>query len=161
MARLRFFTCLECGEGEWVAGSNAGFVCYSCSPPEERDPLGKQRAHAAVANAIRTGKLPHPTECLCADCGGPAIEFDHRDYNEPLSVAPVCRGCNLRRGPAVPIAGALSKIVAAGRAPYSLKVRVAQLVERFGVSRSVLDDMPKMLRVEHWRQILQHLPEGA
>lgn len=55
-----------------------------------------------VAKAIRRGQLRRPSEFPCAGCGGPAIEYDHRDYNLPLVVEPVCRSCNLRRGPAIP-----------------------------------------------------------
>lgn len=55
-----------------------------------------------VAKAIRSGVLTAPRLFACVDCGGQAIEYDHRDYNEPLKVDPVCRSCNLRRGPAIP-----------------------------------------------------------
>ena len=57
---------------------------------------------AQVAKAIRRGELRHPREFACADCGAQAIEYDHRDYNKPLEVFPVCRRCNLRRGRAIP-----------------------------------------------------------
>lgn len=63
-------------------------------------------AHKAVRHAIRDGLLP----CLkayplrCTDCSARAICYDHRDYREPLKVDPVCRRCNVRRGPAIDIA---------------------------------------------------------
>ncbi len=41
---------------------------------------------------LKDGKTP------CADCGQPAVEYDHRDYMKPLDVAPVCRACNQARG---------------------------------------------------------------
>lgn len=59
------------------------------------------QAHFEVARAIRTGQLKPPREFCCADCGGVATEYDHRDYSKPLQVEPVCRGCNVRRGPAI------------------------------------------------------------
>lgn len=38
----------------------------------------------------------------CVDCGNGATEYEHRDYNKPLAVEPVCRTCNHRRGSAIP-----------------------------------------------------------
>lgn len=63
---------------------------------------GQRFCGTQVAQAIRRGLLPHPKGLTCADCGGAAVEYDHRDYNRPLDVAPVCRRCNLRRGKAIP-----------------------------------------------------------
>ncbi len=37
----------------------------------------------------------------CVDCGKKAGHYDHRDYNQPLDVQPVCESCNCRRGPAI------------------------------------------------------------
>lgn len=34
----------------------------------------------------------------CADCGGVATDYDHRDYRKPLEVTAVCGPCNRRRG---------------------------------------------------------------
>ena len=39
---------------------------------------------------------------LCADCGKRATEMDHRDYNRPRDVDPVCHRCNIKRGPGIP-----------------------------------------------------------
>lgn len=55
----------------------------------------------AVFAAIRDGKLKPIRECICVDCGRPAQHYDHRDYNKPLVVDPVCAKCNSRRGPAI------------------------------------------------------------
>lgn len=55
-----------------------------------------------VAIAIRKGQLRRPSEFPCTDCGGAALQYDHRDYNKPLDVDPVCRSCNRRRGKAIP-----------------------------------------------------------
>jgi hypothetical protein len=58
-------------------------------------------ARYAVARAIRDGKLPRLNGSIqCVDCGAPAEDYDHREYARPLDVQPVCRSCNLRRGPA-------------------------------------------------------------
>lgn len=59
------------------------------------------RAHQAVSNAVRDGLLQPARELACVDCSGPASEYDHRDYAKPLSVEPVCRSCNQKRGPAL------------------------------------------------------------
>lgn len=64
---------------------------------------GAYFAHQAVAKAIRHGLLPPIQGRMCTDCGEPAIHYDHRDYNHPLQVEPVCRVCNYARGPAVHI----------------------------------------------------------
>lgn len=52
----------------------------------------------AVAKAINSGVLPPVVGQDCDDCGAPAAQYDHRDYTQPLKVAPVCRSCNLLRG---------------------------------------------------------------
>jgi hypothetical protein len=60
-----------------------------------------QRAAAtALARAIRHGLLPRPASLPCADCGGPADRYDHRDYTAPLKVDACCRKCNALRGKA-------------------------------------------------------------
>lgn len=58
-------------------------------------------AHSRVKKAIDSGKLRPPAELTCVDCGMQAEQYDHRKYSEPLNVEPVCRKCNLRRGPAL------------------------------------------------------------
>lgn len=60
-------------------------------------------AHAKVFWAIKKGILKPPTEFDCVDCGKQATVYDHRNYFSPLSVIPVCHGCNLKRGPAFDI----------------------------------------------------------
>jgi hypothetical protein len=67
---------------------------------DRKDTL-QYRAHQSVARAIRKGLLLHPSRFCCADCGNPASQYDHRDYTKPLEVAPVCAGCNVRRGAAI------------------------------------------------------------
>lgn len=54
-----------------------------------------------LAQAKAQGILPTQNEVAsfkCADCIGAASEYDHRDYNHPLKVVPVCHSCNIRRG---------------------------------------------------------------
>lgn len=94
---LSRFVCRQCGTPEYVTGGNCAFRCSACREPRSAQYL----AHKAVADAIHRGELRHPAGFACEDCGGAAIEYDHRDYSQPLKVAPVCRRCNLRRGPAL------------------------------------------------------------
>ena len=57
------------------------------------------RAHRLVAEAVKDGHLPRLDGGIpCKDCGRPAAAYDHRDYDKPLDVEPVCNPCNLRRG---------------------------------------------------------------
>jgi hypothetical protein len=57
----------------------------------------------AVTKAVNQNRLPPARECKCADCVRPASAYDHRDYNLPLAVVPVCHTCNLARGAAVAV----------------------------------------------------------
>jgi ribosomal protein L37AE/L43A len=58
------------------------------------------RARYAVLKAVRGGDLENLKDgnVKCVDCGAVASVYDHRDYNKPLDVSPVCHGCNIRRG---------------------------------------------------------------
>lgn len=55
---------------------------------------------AKVAAEVKRGRLDTPRNFRCVDCGDPAIHYEHRHYMFPLSVNPVCRSCNKKRGPA-------------------------------------------------------------
>ncbi len=52
----------------------------------------------AVKQAIAAGTLLPPAAHECIDCGSQAYCYDHRDWQEPLNVVPVCRKCNIKRG---------------------------------------------------------------
>lgn len=62
---------------------------------------GKTEAHTSVARAIMRGEIQRPALFTCTDCSTPAEQYDHRDYAEPMKVEPVCRRCNILRGPAL------------------------------------------------------------
>lgn len=86
--------CIYCGL-ESALGYTAK-MCKTCRPF-----VGKA-AGAAIAKtnaAIKRGQLPNPNTLKCQDCNGPAHLYDHRDYDQPLLVEPVCRSCNCYRGP--------------------------------------------------------------
>jgi len=56
-------------------------------------------AHHKVLGETRRGVLKKLTkDVLCVDCGKRAKVYDHRDYNKPLDVEPVCIKCNSMRG---------------------------------------------------------------
>ena len=63
--------------------------------------MANQKAMAAVKSAVRKGELPHISTQKCVDCGKPANHYDHRDYNNPLDVEPVCHSHNILRGKAI------------------------------------------------------------
>jgi hypothetical protein len=89
----------SCGAVEMHYGCNASFQCVACKRPSARDT--QKRAQRAVQQAVRSGEIPPASDLPCADCGAPSVDYDHRDYSKPLQVDPVCRSCNLKRGPAV------------------------------------------------------------
>lgn len=56
------------------------------------------RARHAVAQAVKSGKLPKPSTLKCVDCGVRASQYDHRDYAKRKEVEAVCARCNNKRG---------------------------------------------------------------
>ena len=68
-------------------------------------------AGLAVRKAVKTGLLKNLKQeyVHCADCGNRATEYDHRSYLKTLDVQPVCRSCNVKRGPAIEIIGMYAK----------------------------------------------------
>ena len=63
---------------------------------------GATAAVSAVGMAVKKGLLPVVHSLECVDCSNPATAYDHRDYNKPLQVEPVCDSCNVIRGYAIP-----------------------------------------------------------
>lgn len=61
-----------------------------------------RRAFGIVWRAIKRGELVNLKEefVKCTDCSSRATDYDHRCYDLPLEVSPVCHSCNLRRGSA-------------------------------------------------------------
>lgn len=87
--------CYQCADGT-LAYSRLAVFCESCLTG--RCPASVEMA---VKRAVNQGHLRPVRECVCVDCGAPARHYDHRDYNEPLAVEPVCASCNRRRPPAI------------------------------------------------------------
>lgn len=70
--------------------------CNECGPVVQRIQV---RCMAKVRRAIARGQLMPVAGKTCVDCGAQATVYDHRDYSKPLDVQPVCRSCNMKRGP--------------------------------------------------------------
>lgn len=117
---------------------------------------GQSKAHSAIAKAILNGVVEKLTGKTCVDCGKPAEEYDHRDYNKPLEVEPVCKSCNRLRGYAIPLNGFFEKMMSLGHAPYLRKKRVSQFFGRHGIN-VCLDAFKQTLTFEDWVQIRQDL----
>lgn len=104
------FVCLDCDEPMpqmVIAGikQRPRLRCMECI--RARDTYltilsGKQQAAYAVSRAKKQGLLKPAEDFACVDCGRQAECYDHRDYNAPLKVDPVCRACNVHRGHAIP-----------------------------------------------------------
>ena len=92
--------CARCGSALPLLRSHKIYFCKECKV--KAGPIKNGRdAHGMVRAAIRFGYLRPASEYQCVDCGSAAECYDHRDYNKPLDVEPVCIGCNVRRGPAI------------------------------------------------------------
>jgi phage-related tail protein len=73
---------------------------------QRKNITGAHRAMSAVYEAIQCGNLPNLKKSfiLCSNCRlVRAVNYDHRDYNFPLAVTPVCLRCNNLLGAAIPI----------------------------------------------------------
>lgn len=153
--------CKICSKVELSKGGGKHFRCESCKGLGFRHPsacresiTGRAAAQSTVAALIRSGSLSHPTNFQCVDCSCPATEYEHRNYNKPEQVEPICRSCNLKRGPAIPLLGSFEKIISMGRIPYVLRCRVKKLLEFVGLPTEILTTMPKRLDMSHWEQIM-------
>jgi len=64
----------------------------------------RNKAAAAVRRAVKSGELKNlkKSKVKCTDCDSRAEVYDHRDYNKPLLVEPVCIKCNIARGTNAP-----------------------------------------------------------
>lgn len=163
--------CCLCGAVELASGAGNFSRCTPCKAAGLRarsnrsryDATGKEDAGSEVQRAIREGRLTRASEHQCVDCGKQACDYDHRDYNQPLAVQPVCRSCNLKRGPAIPAADWLTRSRQYGSAPYRQKSCVVKVLSMLGRSASALDGFPARLTEEDWRRILPALigTEGA
>lgn len=87
---------------EIVGRHHLARTCLPCSDHTKKR-TGMLEAITAVNKAVKTGALAPVKTLICVDCGSQAQCYEHRDYNKPLEVVPVCRKCNFRRGSAKPL----------------------------------------------------------
>ena len=74
--------------------------CFKCTDKKGKR-TGGRKASQLVKKAIRDKILLNLKNLICVDCGEPTKCYDHRDYNKPLEVVPVCKKCNRIRGPGI------------------------------------------------------------
>lgn len=99
------FICDTCGEAYRRQVNRPG-TCGACQLKRNQQwakTSGAAQAAAAVTRARWMGKLANPKTLKCVDCQKQASQYDHRDYNKPLKVEPVCASCNKLRGKARPL----------------------------------------------------------
>ena len=111
-----FFTGKPCKRGHFSKRRVVSKSCWECqklwknanrkyNPKEKKREVekGAGRATQIVFCAVKNGKLKNlkKEKVICVDCEVQrATMYDHRDYNKPLDVDPVCNRCNQARGPA-------------------------------------------------------------
>ncbi|MGF6837021.1 hypothetical protein QF001_000888 [Paraburkholderia youngii] len=111
---------------------------------------GGPYAMSVVHRAIRRGELKAAAEHQCADCGKSANRYDHRDYNAPLRVDPVCHSCNARRGPAIPLKGYFEELFSGKYMLWPRRKKDAtRMLAAMGVDID-LSGAPDRLKFEHW-----------
>lgn len=77
-----------------------GSIAFCLCPAHLARRTAMSIAHRKVQYAVEKKRLPPPSTLLCADCGAQAEQYEHRDYNKPLDVEPICKSCNTKRGSA-------------------------------------------------------------
>jgi len=93
-------TCAYCGYVRSMF--KHAILCYPCRRVAEKTRMAiSSKASRLVFKAVARGDLPRLDGTItCVDCGKPAKVYEHRDYDRPLDVSPVCISCNVKRGPA-------------------------------------------------------------
>lgn len=118
--------CADCGEPLPRSRCPAGHMarprlrCKACGQAHRLYMAiltGRDLAGQAIFRAKKDGLLRPAKEFSCVDCGAGAEHYDHRDYNRPLDVVPVCRSCNLHRGRAIPFNPLLVGLLLLGARP--------------------------------------------
>jgi hypothetical protein len=88
--------CQFCGK-EITGRHHLAKLCLFCL--FDKHGRNQKKAISAVAMAVKKGDLQPAKNFKCVDCESDAFCYDHRDYDKPLDVVPVCRKCNYKRGP--------------------------------------------------------------
>ena len=84
---------------QWYKNNADKFIKYKKRSQES----GSNYAKLIVLRAIRKGTIIDLKKVFvkCRFCPDRATQHDHRDYNFPLQITPVCKSCNLKLGPAI------------------------------------------------------------
>jgi len=91
---LNMRDCFYCGKP--LAGmSHLARKCRDCKVQVRRK---QGRCNMLVRRAVLRGELPNVRTMKCVDCGARGWYWEHRNYDEPLKVDPVCEPCNRKRG---------------------------------------------------------------
>lgn len=85
--------CVVCDFSFTDRGASYRRYCKDCLP-------AVQKVREEANRHMRSVQFPDVQAMKCEDCGARAYAYDHRYYSMPLDVAPVCRACNAKRGPA-------------------------------------------------------------
>ena len=88
-------TCFYCGQSIAAHLNPRTRMCDPCKAA--RLPY-TEMARALVEFHVDTNRIPRPDSMPCHDCGFMAEFYEHRNYNKPLHIAPICRSCNAVRG---------------------------------------------------------------
>lgn len=94
--------CKDCGAENRVLNGGRCRLCSGANQVYRKFGTGGPEARRLINKMIRKGLLQPAIEFACVDCGKPAQVWEHRDYNKPLDVVPVCKPCNAMRGEAIP-----------------------------------------------------------
>ena len=89
-----------CSICEVAHGRHGTRFCEPCSRARflfRRYASGAELAGKAISKEKAAGRLLPASAYKCVDCGLQAKSYDHRDYNKPLVVDPVCQRCNVLR----------------------------------------------------------------
>ena len=91
-----FFSCRECKakmSKKYREKNRAKFNKTSYAYQRKNYNLAKTRARVLLRVAVETGKIITPKKCSV--CGkSKKVEGHHKDYNLPLDVTWLCRGCH-------------------------------------------------------------------
>ena len=94
------------------------------------------KASQMVKYAVDNGFLPKVNTLTCVDCGKPATEYDHRNYDYPLGVEATCRKCNSRRGSAAGTHDEVKFTAVMIRLPQTIKDKAVDQAKRRDMSMS-------------------------
>ena len=126
--------------------------------------MSNVHARQILQSAINKGFLVPAYEHDCVDCGAQAEDYDHRDYNKPLEVEPVCHRCNMKHGkgkPFIPVMAFRERPTKAERPEVNKLARYrkhcemgqAEIAKRIGVTQGSICNWERGFRTPDIRSI--------